>query len=264
VAKKRKRKEEKVEPSERWLITYADMITLLLGVFIILMSTRAPGEEAYTELAAAFSEHFSIVRGGGSKNPISGKIGSEVIPDRSALIVGTKEPPAPLSTVEQSFKMSFPFEVKEGRMKVQPTRDALIIRFQDTVLFDSGQANLRQEACATLDRVGMLLESIPNKVAIEGHTDAMPINTTQFPSNWELSLSRATSVVHYLHAHAQKSGLSDKDLVDYQKRMSVYGYSQFRPIDSDPFSSANRRIDIVIYHQKIKEKDFLSKKEEEG
>lgn len=264
MAKRKKKDDHPTEASERWLLTYADMITLLLGIFIILMSTRAPGEENYTENAEAFSDYFSIVRGGGGKTSVEGKGGSKMGSDRSALIVGHKEPPSPMATVEQRFKMTFPFEVKKGEMKIHPTRDALIVRFSESALFDSGKADIKSKAYKTLDNTGALLESIPNRFAIEGHTDAKPINTERFPSNWELSLTRAMNVLHYLYTCAQKRGvLSDKELFYYQKRMSVYGYAQFRPINPDPYSADNRRVDIVIYHRNIKEKDLLFEEKEE-
>jgi chemotaxis protein MotB len=115
----------------------------------------------------------------------------------------------------------------------------LVVRFADQVFFDLGKADLKPEAIEILTRLGPLLKDIPNPIRIEGHTDNLPISTARFPSNWELSTHRATSVIRYL---VEELGFSPD-------KLSAAGYGEYRPIadNETPAGRAlNRRVDIVI------------------
>ena len=107
------------------------------------------------------------------------------------------------------------------------------------VFFDTADARVKEQAYPILDQIGMLIAALPNNISVEGHTDIRPINTPQFPSNWELSTMRATNVLRYLQA---ASGISPG-------RFSIAGYGPYRPIapnDSELGMSKNRRVEIVI------------------
>lgn len=114
-----------------------------------------------------------------------------------------------------------------------------MVRFADQVFFDLGKADLKPEAVEILNRLGPILKGIPNPIRIEGHTDNLPINTAQFPSNWELSTYRATRVIRYF---IEELGFSPD-------KLSAAGYGEYRPIadnDTPEGRSLNRRVDIVI------------------
>ncbi|MCR4399245.1 MAG: OmpA family protein, partial [Firmicutes bacterium] len=143
---------------------------------------------------------------------------------------------------EQVRKSVESFILKENlgnQVEVREDARGLVLRFADSVLFDLGKADLRPEARAILDKVAVLIASIPNQVRVEGHTDDLKINTERFPSNWELSTGRSSSVVRYF---VEKHGMSPD-------KLSAAGYGEYRPIapnDSEANRRKNRRVDIVI------------------
>ncbi|MEW6608529.1 MAG: flagellar motor protein MotB [bacterium] len=243
----------------RWLITYADMITLLLGVFIILCSGGAPSESEMQQLTTAFEKVFSISEGGGGEKVVTGAGGKKVLEGKSGVLSATKDLISPKALITRKYTQTFSSEIKKGKMAVKSTKDALVIRCYETLLFERGSPLIKPEAYPTLERIGLLISRIPNKIAIEGHTDAsLP---AQFPSNWELSTARATNVLQHLIDYAEKSGLSPTEIENIQKRLSVFGYAQFHPVNEDLYAKVNNRIDIIIYHHKTAE-ELLFKEEE--
>ncbi len=118
----------------------------------------------------------------------------------------------------------------------------ITISIMDNILFESGKAKLSDESKPILGKMAQLLKTLPNDIRIEGHTDNIPISTEEFPSNWHLSMARATNTAYYL--------MSDFGLV--QERVSVVGNSEFKPLaenDSQESRSLNRRVDIVILNK---------------
>ena len=113
------------------------------------------------------------------------------------------------------------------------------MRVPESFFFDSGQASLRPEVIPIINVLGKSLAKIPNHIRIEGHTDSVPIRTPQFPSNWELSTARATTIVRYLLTHFQF----------HPHRLSATGYAEFHPIAPNTTADGrlqNRRVDMVI------------------
>jgi len=267
MARKKKRGGEgggaKVETAGglRWLITYADMITLLLGVFIILCSGGAPTESELQQLTTAFEKVFVIIQGGGSQKIIPGPGGEKVLEGGTGLVSKSRDIPSPETLISRRYIQTFKGEIEKGKMTVKLIKDALVVRCYGTLLFDKGSDKIKPEAYSTLERIAFLISGISNKVAIEGHTDATPIHTPQFASNWELSTARATNVLQYLITYAEKNGLSASEMNNFQKRLSIFGCAQFQPAAADPYSELNNRIDIIIYHQKT-DKELLFKEEE--
>lgn len=259
---------EKLEEPEtagglRWLITYADMITLLLGVFIILVSEASRAEEGYAEMVQAFERTFSILKGG--EKSILGK-GGRGIMDAATSVTGIKSPPSKTALVKQQFIQTFRVDVEQGedKVKVAQTKRGLVVRFSDTILFDPGTARIRSESIPALNKIAEFLQGMDNYVSIEGHTDAIPVKSRQFRSNWELSTARAVEVIHFFCDYAKRSGMGADELYRYQKRLSAAGYAQFHLLYPDePNSPQNRRVDIVILESKTPKDDLIFKKEEE-
>lgn len=245
----------------RWLITYADMITLLLGVFIILCAGGAPSKSELQQLTTAFEKVFTILQGGGSQKVIPGPAGEKMLEGGTGLVSKSKDLSSPEVIIKRKYTQTFKAEIEKGKMTVKLTKDAVVIRCYEMLLFDKGSDKINPEAYPTLDRIALLILGIPNKVAIEGHTDATPIHTPRFASNWELSTARATNVLQYLLTYAEKNDVVKSEIDELQRRLSVFGYAYFQPIETDPYSHLNNRLDIIIYHQ-IKKELFL--KEEEG
>jgi chemotaxis protein MotB len=124
-------------------------------------------------------------------------------------------------------------------VQVNMEERGIVVRFTEGVLFDSGKADLKQEAISILDRVVPVLKNSHRQIRVEGHTDNVPIHTPEFPSNWELSTTRAVNVVRYL---IEKHNFSPYIL-------SAAGYGEYRPVapnDSEKHRAMNRRVDIVI------------------
>lgn len=235
----------------RWLITYADMITLLLGVFIILVSVSQLSGPKQAALGEALERVFAIFKYEGPEKDIAPLSGGEgVFPKRSASEGIKGVPVLPTAVLKKRLIQSLPNEIDKGKIVAKKTKKGLEVMYHDSLFFDSGSAKVKPESYPSLDKIAQTLERIPNKIIIEGHTDASPIKTQEFNSNWELSTARATNILHYFIDHAKKRGFEGEKLEKYQARFSVAGYGQFHPIDEDPYSIQNRRINIVILQKR--------------
>jgi chemotaxis protein MotB len=227
------------ENLERWLLTYADLITLLLAFFIILYSMSKIDAEKFREVTTALR---SILRGTG---PLSLPPDSRFADDESG---------------NGDFKLGdlgvLRYEIETGLEKLGLSdnitatldRRGLVIRVSESTFFDLGSADLRMEAMDVLDLIAGFLLRIPNHIRIEGHTDNLPIQTSRYPSNWELSVNRATVCVRYL-------------IVKHQfppARISALGYGEYRPIASNDLPESrikNRRVDIIVLSWEEKRKE---------
>lgn len=141
-------------------------------------------------------------------------------------------------------------EIQDKQLSLKMSEKGLVITFVADVLFDSGKAKIRTEAYQSLDKVARVLqENVPQlNIGIEGHTDNVPIKTSGWKSNWELSAARSLSVLHYL---VDEKGISPE-------RISAIGYGEFRPVASNDTKDGrqlNRRVEIVILPQVTKVKD---------
>ena len=212
----------------RWLLTYADMITLLLALFIILFSistiNKVKLQRLVRDLGGGFNSQDAI------NNPPNGMTTS-----------ASKDTLQAMQAQLQSFISSSSLQ-KEVQTKIQRNgkkRELVITLLSDKQLYDSGKADLKPETKVVLDQVYRELKNRTNQVRVEGNTDNVPISNAQFPSNWELSAARATGVARYLVEH---DGLSPY-------RISALGYGQYRPKypnDTPAHRAANRRVDVVI------------------
>lgn len=231
------------ENSERWLLTYADLITLLLAFFIVMYSMSQIDAKKFGQMKTQLS---SILRGG---NTIFPKGQDDDGAGSGMLEIGN------LHMIQKRIRAKFSLqgdyryiESGEGPAQKKNIADAvsseigergLTIRIKDYALFESGKANLRVEALDVLEAVANEIIASGNHVCIEGHTDNLQINTQKFPSNWELSTARSTSVLRFL---VEIKGFSPE-------KISARGFGQFRPIASnvtDIGRSRNRRVDIVL------------------
>jgi chemotaxis protein MotB len=251
-----------VESEERWLLTYADMITLLMALFMVLFSITSVNKSKLEVLSKTLQEAFS------------GKVlpGGESIRDSGADPESTKppasEPPIPAITTLVGSAESKSDAAAKAKAKAKEQEDfrrlkkqidsyarakglqdkvqtviaqrGLVIRLlTDRVLFDSGAAALKPEATPLLTKVADILRREgAHQVMVEGYTDAVPIRGSVFPTNWELSTARASRVVRFLIDSRVPQG-----------RLSASGYASLHPIDSNDTAagrSRNRRVEIVL------------------
>ena len=211
---KRQKNEDDRENLERWLITYADLITLLLAFFIMMYTFSKQDAQKYQEVA----EHLkAIFRGGSSVLKEGGATGPNVV-NASPGSAGTgreieKELENQIAAMADAFD-------EEHKISVFRDERGIVIRIMDRAFFDEGKAELKETAKSALRKIVPILEKSSNHVRIEGHTDNMPINTAEFKSNWELSTRRATEVVRHL---IEKYGFPPG-------RISASGYAEYRPV----------------------------------
>lgn len=158
---------------------------------------------------------------------------------------GTGDPPggniewARYEEIAQSLEKFFEKMKLKEDAKLEINERGLIIRLTGRALFDLGKANLRKDAIPILNEIVKALKKIPNQIAVEGHTDNIPIHTKEFPSNWELSVARATRVVRYFISVGKIS----------PKRLRAAGYGEYRPLypnDTPEHRALNRRVEIVV------------------
>ncbi|MER3475088.1 MAG: chemotaxis protein MotB [Armatimonadota bacterium] len=211
------------ENVDRWLLTYADMITLLVALFIMLYSMSAVNQEKFGALARSMRREF------------------QVLPEQNGgKVLGTRNVVDPLEQQASRLQQFLQKEGMQNQVRVRHEERGLVISLlSDGTLFDLGSAELKPSAKQVLDRVAEVLRAVPNPVLIEGHTDNLPIRTAQYPSNWELSAARAARVLRYL---VQKGGIP-------AERLIAVGYADTRPLvpNSSPANRAqNRRVDIAV------------------
>lgn len=228
--RKKREKEEVKEPSAPfWLVTYGDMVTLLLAFFILLISFSSLDEKKFGEAAKSLKGALGILKRHESiLDNKKFKFEEENILDKMEIYENIQE-------LERTTKELGLDEV----ISIKFTETGLLIQMGDKVLFDLGKADLRSKAFPILNIVGKTIRSRAREVLVSGHTDNIPIDTKEFPSNWELSSARATSVVKYLIDFANVPA----------EILAATGYSEFRPLlpnDSPENRQKNRRVEFLV------------------
>ena len=232
---RRKREEESHGNLERWLLTYADMITLLMAFFIMMYSMSVLNLARFREVAISIRSGFGGMVKGQGKSVLgsSGKFGAK---------------PSPIEgdTAGVSWRILMPLvsyiEKGEGKSAVQigeDKRGIVITMSSDSLLFDPGSAALKRRALPLLDKIAEMLRQTASQVSVEGHTCDLPPRWSNYPTNWELSTARATEVLRYL--------VEEKGLV--AARFAAAGYGSVRPRaanDTEDDRRKNRRVEIVI------------------
>jgi chemotaxis protein MotB len=261
MVKKRKKHEEDGENLERWMVSYADFITLLFAFFVTMYSISKVDEvklgsmvESLQKALGATAIFHSTHKDPGLFKDPSQPFEVRIIPLSSAPRKSHSREEMELLALEIKRKMEeLAAKGGEGKklmeeIKFLIDRRGLVLRFSERFFFDSGEASIHPEVLPLLNILAQSLEEIPNHIRIEGHTDSVPIHTAKFPSNWELSTARSTTIVHYLLTHFRFN----------PTRLSAAGYGEFRPITTNQTSDGrlqNRRVDIVILCDKETEKE---------
>lgn len=244
MAKKKQEEEIKMGAPE-YMLTYGDMMTLLLCFFVLLFSFSNIDAQKFKAVVQSFSGAFGILDGGASIQP------------GDMLNAGSLENKADSAKMEmenlENLKTTLEDYTKknglENSVTVSNEPSGLLIRVKDNILFDPGSAELKQQSLVVMKYVAEVLQKEEFKekfVSVEGHTDNVPMRSARYPSNWELSVSRASNVVRYF----VEVGLIDP------KRLSASGYSEYHPVaanDSPDNRAKNRRVDILILrNQEVK------------
>jgi chemotaxis protein MotB len=252
---------------ERWLLTYADMITLLMVLFIVLFAISVVDKKKFAALADGLSHNFGatnkvlpagtgVLDGGKTSNNDEGQLDNNPAQPLSPIdqVEVTqlqaqqqiqkenliKQEQQTLLGAKQQIEAALKAKGLQNSASFKLTSRGLVVSIvTDQVLFDTGQANLKPVGQEVLDAVAPALVKLPNDISIEGHTDNVPITGGLFASNWELSAVRATTVLRYLMAH---DGMP-------ADRMSATGYADTKPVvpnDSPAHLAQNRRVELVV------------------
>ena len=243
MARKKRGKPHEEEAGEAWLLPYSDMMTLLLALFIVLYGMGSGTDAGKVEkMGAAFRSAFSL--GGGpfffsGAGPFIGSYGdlpSTENKGNSEYINENQQ----LETLQRSMERYIEQNHLQNQLSTNLLESGLLIRIKEQALFQSGSADLVPESQKIGVVVAGLLATMPEQVLISGHTDNMPINTPQYPSNWELSNQRALNFLKYI--------LSVNPKLD-PKRFSAIGYGEYRPAapnDTEEGRQKNRRVEIMV------------------
>jgi chemotaxis protein MotB len=244
---------------ERWLLTYSDMITLLMVFFIVLYAMSEVDKGKYAAMASSLNRAFSsggntvVPLGTGAGDGISAPMPKPATPDTPVPPPGpdsnsgtgsgagtARAPTDPLEGIGQALYADF---THDGRFTVRISERGLIISLAGSALFDSGKAEIKPAFVPLLDAVVERVKGINNDISVEGFTDSDPIRAGgEYASNWQLSTARANQVRAYLESRGVGA-----------ERMIVVGYGETRPVFSNQSADGkakNRRVDVVILRNK--------------
>jgi chemotaxis protein MotB len=243
-----RRPDRKHPNHERWLVSYADFITLLFAFFVVLYSASKADQKKQMQVSDSINSAFrSLGIFGGAKPMKNGANGGSGV-DEPALpvnIVMGEDVLAParvkddLGKIQREMEQLLSNQVAQHTVSIQMGRDGLVISLREAGFFNSGSATPKPESIATLRQIASALGGTPYNLRIEGHTDNIPIHTAEFDSNWELSSARATHIARlFLDLNAMPP-----------ERISAAGFAEFHPLtgnDTPEGRAKNRRVDLVV------------------
>lgn len=232
---------EAPENHERWIVSYADMLTLLFALFVVLYATSDANPQKLQSVRYSIDQAFSVgvLQGSNGASPIFDSGGgltpsiSEIKSNNLAGLTETLDGFAEANNIE-------------GKIQVRSDADSITISLADNLLFDSGSADLKPGSQDVLLLVASALSGLPNQMRVEGHTDDIPVNSPDFATNWELSAARASRVLRFL---SEQGGIKADQLF-------LAGYAETQPVgdNATPEGRAlNRRADIVILYPTLED-----------
>jgi chemotaxis protein MotB len=238
---RKKKTDTGVSGAPAWMSTYGDMVTLLLCFFVLLYAFSSLDTAKFISMAESFQRAFNVLPGGAQPTIGPGLGGGDMLPS----IPGNADEPVDsdqreearqvLALVQQAVKA----ERLENDIRVAITERGVVVSFAEQFLFGEGSARIRPEALRILYKIGQILETIPNKIDVEGHTDSnQPLNSI-YGDNWGLSSARAASVTSYLNNELKISA----------NRLKASGLASSAPQvpnDSEGHMILNRRVELVI------------------
>lgn len=251
----RRKKHAEHENHERWLVSYADFITLLFAFFVVMYSISSVNEGKYRVLSDSLEAVFTdpkrsvkpiqvgeISRGQGPETPSEAE---GVLANNPIELPATPyRPPLDeqqirtINEISNQFNQALKEMIDNNDVTVKKGDDWLELEIRSEVLFQSGEARLETGAIPVIGTIAGILSTSANPIQVEGFTDNKPINTPKYPSNWELSAARAASVVHLLQRYGLTPG-----------RMSAIGYGEYKPIADNSTEAGrqkNRRVVLVV------------------
>lgn len=215
-----RRRQEHATSQERWLVSYADFMTLLFALFVVLYATAQHNNASVKDVAAAVRSGFRDMGVGGNT------------------ALSPRPAPSGMTSLQKQMEQALGTEIAQHHVVLRQTQDGLVVSLRELGFFESGQAGLLPAASASASKVAATITATRANLRIEGHSDNTPIHTASFASNWELSTARAGSVAALL----MRQGIDPQ-------RIAIAGYGEYHPVagnDTPEGRRANRRVDIVI------------------
>jgi len=247
----RKKKHEHVN-HERWLVSYADFITLLFAFFVVLFASSQSDKKKQTQVALAMKSAFNeagIFEPHSTHPPLDNEAptpysaGQSSGPADPLSVLPTAPPPGDPSQqfalVKQQLESSLSSQIVARTVSVHEAQDGLVVSLQEAGFFDSGSAEVRASTLPVLAGIAQRLGNTAFTLRVEGHTDNQPIHTAQFASNWELSTARSTAIARVFLAQQHFD----------PARLSAAGYAQYHPVADNKTAEGrarNRRVDIIV------------------
>jgi chemotaxis protein MotB len=258
----RRRRQEVHVNQERWLISYADFITLLFAFFVVMYSISQVNDSKYRVLSDTFIEAFNQPANTQKNSEPQENISPSTVIitpiDMGKTTVTETTPPdvaepvtpdEPIKTSDELAQISdlvtekFTQLINDQMIQVSSNELWLQIELKDSILFSSGSADTSEQAQKIFDEIAGILKSYSNPVQVEGFTDNIPIKSVKYPTNWELSTARASAIVKYLVS----KGVAPE-------RLSAVGYGEYQPVaanDTEQGRAQNRRVTIMVAKRKM-------------
>jgi chemotaxis protein MotB len=240
---------------ERWLVSYADFITLMFAFFVVMFASSQADRSKVKRVSESVTKALEDGPASRMQAAVAEMLGRKPDPKKQTATVSLKGPaafkvetsrPADAAAMTGELLPSLAYlqaqlqkEIESGKMRISLEPRGLVVSLQQATFFPSGEDSLDPATYSSLEKVAIAMRKLPNPVRLEGHTDAIPIHTARFRSNWELSAARAIAVLDLL-----------TDRFDIPRgRLAIAGYADTAPLaanDSDAGRARNRRVDIVI------------------
>jgi chemotaxis protein MotB len=250
----RKRRPEEHENHERWLVSYSDFITLLLALFVVMYAVSHVNEGRYRAVAGSLVAAFGNQPNQLNRQPVAtmtpdalppvhgprgDSTGDYLIAKKARRIAeAQRRQQEKMEIIARDVMAAFDPLLKNGQVRISQSNLGVRVEIDASLLFAPGQAVLQEESSRVLGSVAQVLKNIDHAIQVEGHTDNIPIVTEKFPSNWELSAVRASSVVRLLIGKGVEAA-----------RLTAVGYGENRPLepnDSEEGRKHNRRVTVMI------------------
>jgi chemotaxis protein MotB len=244
-----RRNRRRQDSHDRWLVSYADFITLLFAFFVVLYAASKADQKKQVQVSEAIDSAFRTLgifanssRTPNGVNSAANGVDKPVIPMNIVMgedVFSRARVQEDLNQIRQELEQKLSNQIAQHTVSIQMGRDGLVISLREAGFFDSGSAEPKPETMATLRQVAGTLGRSPYDLRIEGHTDNIPIHNDEFASNWELSSARAIRIARVF--------LDLKAVAP--ERLSVSGYAEFHPVasnDSADGRAENRRVDLVV------------------
>jgi chemotaxis protein MotB len=249
----RKRRHPEHENHERWLVSYADFMTLLFAFFVVMFATSQTDKARAQQVSDSVKE--ALDKGGVAAavhEILGGTVDEKGKGNAQMKGAGGSQPQnvkpqtaiAELLPSMQYLSKSLEAEIHQGKIEMHLEPRGLVVSLRQATFFPSGADTVDPNTYSSVEKIAQIIHDLPNSVRLEGHTDAVPIHTARFRSNWELSAARAIAMMELFSGRFEIP----------PQRMAIAGYADTAPLDSNDTAEGrahNRRVDIVIVNQRV-------------